>query len=133
MADVFRICAIALLCAFASAILGHLKSGISFGVKLAGGIAVLGTTVILFGRGIEEAVELFGRSLGDEGIKYARTMVKALGIAYVSGICASLCRDIGEVTAADGIETVGKLTILTLAVPIIGEILDGVAELLGAL
>ncbi|MBO5883215.1 MAG: hypothetical protein J6Q78_02270 [Clostridia bacterium] len=130
MAEVFKICAIALVCVCASAILEHLKSGAAFGIKIAGGVAVFGITFAFFGDSLIQTVELFRQTLGDRGMKYAEVMVKALGIAYVSGICTSLCRDIGETVAADGIETGGKLAIVALAIPIINEILEGAVELL---
>ena len=130
MTELIKICAIAFVSVCASAILGHLKSGAAFGVKLAGGIAVFGVTFLIFGKSLEQVTELFSASLGDRGLKYAETTVKALGITYVSGICAALCRDMGEATAADGIEAGGKLAIVALALPIIKEILGGAMALL---
>ena len=130
MAELFKICAIAFVCVCASAILGQLRSGAAFGVKLAGGIAVFGVTFLIFGNSLAQLTELFSASLGDRGLKYAEITVKALGVAYVSGICSALCRDMGEATAADGIETGGKLAIITLALPMIKEILGGAMSLL---
>jgi stage III sporulation protein AD len=130
MSVLFKICAIALVSVCASAILEHLRSGAAFGVKIAGGVAIFTVTVVFFGDGLMQTVDIFEKALGDRGMKYAEIMVKALGIAYVSGICTSLCRDIGESMAADGIETGGKLAIVSLAIPLISEMLGGAIGLL---
>ena len=130
MAEIFKICAVAFVCVCASAILEHLKSGTAFGIKVAGGVIVFGVAIALFGDSLVQTAEVFREAIGDGGMKYVEVMVKALGIAYVSGISTSLCRDMGESAAADGIETGGKLAIVAIAIPIISEILEGAVGLL---
>ena len=130
MVDVLKMCAIAFVCVCASVILEHMRSGTSFGIKIAGCLAIFGITFVLFNGSLRETVGLFESALGETGMKYIGIIVKALGIAYVSGICASLCRDIGETTAAEGIEAGGKVSIITLSLPIISEMLEGAIGLL---
>lgn len=59
--------------------------------------------------------------------QYLETILKGLGIVILTQIASDICKDSGEGTLAGHIETVGKLELLLLCVPLIGEIL-GVAE-----
>ena len=68
----------------------------------------------------------------EEVSTYATVLFKALGVAVLTETCASLCRECGENAAATGMELVGKVELLLLALPLIGEILS-VAESLLAL
>lgn len=62
---------------------------------------------------------------------YVATMLKGLGVAFISEICAGICRDFGKSTLADGVELAGKLEIILLCVPMITEIVGTASELLG--
>lgn len=46
-------------------------------------------------------------------------IVKAIGIAYTTQIAAALCRDLGETALAVKTELVGRIMLMTLAVPLI--------------
>ena len=48
---------------------------------------------------------------------YVATMLKGLGVAFISEICAGICRDFGKNTLADGVDLAGKLEIILLCVP----------------
>jgi len=58
-------------------------------------------------------------------------LLKALGIAFLTEIAASLCRDSGEASLAGWVETAGKLEMLLLSFPLIRTVMDTVAGLLG--
>jgi stage III sporulation protein AD len=60
-------------------------------------------------------------------------MLKALGMALISKLCADVCRDTGESALASGVESVGKIAIFALAVPTFVKILELVFEMLGVL
>lgn len=62
---------------------------------------------------------------------YITTMLKGLGVAFLSEICAGICRDFGKSTLADGVELAGKLEIVLLCVPMITKIVGTASELLG--
>ena len=61
---------------------------------------------------------------------YAEFLFKALAVALLTQLCAELCRESGETGAANGVELAGKAEILLLCLPLLGEILDTVKELL---
>lgn len=71
------------------------------------------------------------RTLADgETADYVGLLLRALGIAWLSGLTADICRDCGESGVASGIETLGKLEILTLCLPLIASVLNTVREVL---
>ena len=51
-------------------------------------------------------------------------MIKALGISYLTQITSSVCMDCGENGLAGSIENVGRIELLLLALPLLGEILN---------
>lgn len=61
---------------------------------------------------------------------YAPMLFKALAIAYITQYAAEICRESGENGAASGVETVGKIEILLLSLPLVGEILQMADQLL---
>ena len=58
-------------------------------------------------------------------------MLKALGMALVSKLCADVCRDSGETALAGGVESAGRIAILVLSLPTFAKILALVGEMLG--
>ena len=60
-------------------------------------------------------------------------LLKALGVAFLTEIAASVCRDSGETGLATWVETAGKLEILLLSFPLIRTVMDTVADMLGAM
>lgn len=68
---------------------------------------------------------------GDTGLgTYADVLWKALGIALLTEIASSICRECGETGAASGVEVIGKAQILLLSLPLINEILSVARDLL---
>ena len=57
---------------------------------------------------------------------YIATLLKMIGIAYTVQLCAGLCKDAGYSAVAGQIETFGKLTILSLSLPVVLALLDTV-------
>lgn len=57
-------------------------------------------------------------------------MLKSLGIALLTELCAGICRDGGEQSLAFFAETTGKLEILYLSLPLVRSVLDTALGLL---
>ena len=122
MSDVsFKICGVALICAVMIAVLRSAKPESAFLLRMA-------STVLICGGVIGAMLPLinFLSSLFEESAVsvYAETMIKALGVALITHICASVCRDCGENTVAGYAELGGKIEILILALPMLREILE---------
>ena len=52
-------------------------------------------------------------------MEYLALLMKMIGVTYLSEFASSLCRDAGYSAVAGQIELVGKLTILTIGMPIV--------------
>ncbi|MBR6514335.1 MAG: hypothetical protein IKT46_05815 [Clostridia bacterium] len=55
---------------------------------------------------------------------YFTLMLKGLGIAYLAGIGADLCRDCGENQLAGRVELAAKIEILILAFPLVRGLIE---------
>lgn len=51
--------------------------------------------------------------------EYIKLVIKMIGVTYLSEFASSLCKDAGYSAVAGQIELVGKLTILTIGMPIV--------------
>lgn len=61
---------------------------------------------------------------------YVATVLKIIGIAYISEFGAQIARDAGQSALAGKIELAGKIVILVLAMPILAAIVDAVMNLM---
>jgi stage III sporulation protein AD len=59
------------------------------------------------------------------------TVLKIIGIAYVTDFGSQVLQDAGEKSVAGKVEMAGKIVIMLLAVPIMLAIMDTVLKLLG--
>ena len=61
---------------------------------------------------------------------YLSTMLKMIGITYISDFSSSICKDTGYQTIAVQIEVFSKLTILAMGMPILLALLETIQEFL---
>lgn len=61
---------------------------------------------------------------------FLSTIIKIIGIAYITEFGSQVCKDAGEGAIAAKIELGGKVTIMVLAVPIIMALLDVIIGIL---
>lgn len=57
-------------------------------------------------------------------------LLKMIGITYIAEFSASLCKDAGHDALSNQISIVGKLTILSMSMPIILSLLDTISDFL---
>ena len=72
----------------------------------------------------------FSEMFGGQSAEYVAVMLKGLGVALLTHVCASVCRDCGRGSVADWVELAGKLEILIMCFPLIGEIVTTAVGLL---
>ncbi|MCE5234569.1 MAG: stage III sporulation protein AD [Clostridiaceae bacterium] len=65
--------------------------------------------------------------------EHIKVVLKVIGIAYLAQFAAQTCRDAGEGAIASKVELVGRVLIVTVAVPVVFSILDVLGTLLNAL
>ena len=61
---------------------------------------------------------------------YIKILFKLLAIAYICQIASNICEDLGYRSISFKIETIGKVSILLLSIPIIQSLLETVEYLL---
>jgi len=61
---------------------------------------------------------------------YLNTILKIIGIAYITEFGAQVCRDAGEGAVAGKIEFAGKILVMVMAVPIIALVLETIVKLI---
>lgn len=61
---------------------------------------------------------------------YMGVLVKMLGITYIAEFASNLCKDAGYASISSQIEMVGKLTILSMSMPIITALLETIHSFL---
>lgn len=60
-------------------------------------------------------------------MEYMALLMKIIGVTYVSEFASALCRDAGYSAVAGQIELIGKLTILTIGMPIVMALFELIA------
>lgn len=85
---------------------------------------------------IVDRLEIFVRTIDEisryisVNTGYLSTMLKMIGITYISEFSSSICKDTGYQTIAVQIEVFSKLTILAMGMPILLALLETIQEFL---
>lgn len=117
---IVKICGGALLIAFVTLLIKQLKPEMTMPVTVAGAIIILIASMDLFAPQIKFINEI----LYTEELKgYATPLIKSLGVALIAQTASDVCRDMGENGAANKVEFAGKIEIMLLCLPMIGELL----------
>lgn len=106
----------------------------SFGWRGAPVFASIGLVLLLTeAAGVLETVFSSARSIGvSAGISEpVSAALKVLGLGYLYGICADVCRDMSEAGIAKAVEAVGRVEIVAVVMPYFEEIIKVGVELIG--
>lgn len=122
-----KICMVALLILTSSALIRGWKSDFLPLIRI-GAILLFGSLLIASVQPLLSLITNLGTNTGV--LQYMETILKGLGIVILTQIVSDICRDSGESTLAGYIETVGKLELLLLCIPLIEEILVTAQKLL---
>lgn len=127
--DVTKVAAIAVMGVVALLIFKQYKPEWGIPTRLVLGLAMGAVMLSGVGEIVSFALEISeGQALtGDMW----QTLLKALGIAFVTEIAMGICRDSGEGGLATWVEMTGKTALLLLALPLIKEVLSTAKTLLG--
>lgn len=64
-------------------------------------------------------------------VAYIQTLMKIIGITYIAEFASDLCKDAGYQTVAGQIQIFGKLSVLTVSIPILTALLHTIQSFLG--
>ena len=125
--DIVKLCGVGLLCALSALLIAQVKREYSALIRICGTIIVFGALALWMSDIFSEVSTLvFTDRLGD----YATLMAKALGLSLITRICSDICRDMGEGAVGSGVELGGRLAILSLCLPLVGELMEYAKELM---
>lgn len=63
-------------------------------------------------------------------VEYIGILVKSLGICYLTQLASDACRDAGETAISSKVELAGKVTVLSLGMPLFGKLLEIIKKLI---
>lgn len=128
-AEVLRLCGCAVMAAVCLFVLRGLdKNGITGVVSVCIGCA-FALTAILAAKPVLQML----RSLGDTYLGNTRSslLLRAMAIGITVQLTADAVRDVGEGTLADRVETVGRVVLLCIGIPLYEELFALAAQLFG--
>ena len=121
MDTILKILGIAIICAVAGVVVRSAGKDMGDIIKVISAAALSGV-VLLYASSLFE--KIFDIAASSQVNTYLSIMLKALGVAYLTHICASVCRDCGESTVAGYAELAGKIEMLLIATPLIEQIIS---------
>lgn len=128
MGVLIKACAVAVLGCAAVLIVSGMNSALAFGVRVATVIALFFLLLPSLSDVFDFVVPFAERSKG--AYEYASILLRALGVGVLAHICSGVCRDCGQATAAGVVETVARVEIFVLCIPLIEKILECSFEIL---
>ena len=124
---VLKLCMVALLVLISTTVIRSWKSDFVPLVRI-GAVVLFGSLLIASAKPLLSLIMDLGN--GSVTAQYLETILKGLGIVILTQISSDICRDSGEGTLASHIETVGKVELLLLCIPLIRQILSIAQKLL---
>ena len=126
--DIFKIVVIALLAVSMIIIVKQTRPEIAMLISII-------TVIVIFFFSIEkvgQVIELITGLSDRAGLsrEFLGTILKIVGIAYITEFGASICKDIGESAIASKVQFAGKCVILVFGVSIIGNFVETLTQIL---
>ncbi len=120
--DIFKIVGLGLSAAVLAVFIKNWRSEIAILISLAAA-AIMFFMAVPYLKALFEMFRDISNRIGID-VKYISLVLKVIGIAYVAGFGAELCRDSGESALASKIEFAGKIMIVTLSMPVLYSFLE---------
>lgn len=128
--DIIQIVTFGIIASLLYIILKDMRGPFAFIVLLITGIVLFIAIISQIGAVIR-LIESLGQKAQVNGM-YIETILKIIGIAYITELGASITKDAGLGAVASKIELAGKLFILLLAIPIITAVVEAILNFLPA-
>ncbi len=127
MNDSVKLCAIGVICAVLCVMVRHYRAEFVIPSRISAILLIFGALMLMLSPLMQYLKNIMGEAMPTE---YMELVLKALGIAYMTQISSELCRDCGEGNIASCIDTVGKIEIILISLPLLSEIIDMSKELM---
>ncbi len=125
--DMMRVAGFAVTAAFAAAAMRRMRPEAGMGLALAAGMMLL-LAALSQVQSISGALQQLCERAQLQPT-YVRTLLKTVGICFLTDFTADVCRDVEETGLAQRVETVGRLMILAVAAPVLASLLGNLLEL----
>ncbi|MCL6449723.1 MAG: stage III sporulation protein AD [Acetobacteraceae bacterium] len=126
--DLFQVVGFGLVAALILVVLRQHRPEVALGLSLAVGAIIF---LFLAGR-LSSVIGVLGQVArrSQVSLAYLGTVLRVIGVAYLTEFGAQVCRDAGEGAVAAKVELAGKVAILLLAAPVVVAVLDLILRLL---
>ena len=124
--QLLKIFAVTLICISVGAVIKTVRGEMVFAVRIAGTLLVFGMLTVSAETLLRDVSVAF--DIGNFS-EYSELILKSLGIAVLTHLASSICRDCGETGLAGVVEFAGKAEILLLSLPMIERLLKYTAEI----
>lgn len=126
--DIFKIIGVGIITAITALIVRQIKPEVSVIITISGGIIML----LMMVQSLTSIFSAFNSIVEKSGLTSGlfTTVLKIIGVGYITEFSANLCADSGASSIADKILLAGKIIILVLALPIVTNIIDIISGLL---
>lgn len=125
---IFKIVGLALAALTAVLVLRAYRPELAVQAAIAAGVVLLLIAVTELS-GVMEMIDTIVSKYGLRS-EHIKVVLKVIGIAYLAQFAAQTCRDAGEGALGAKVELVGRILIVTIAVPVVLSILDVLGALL---
>ena len=126
--DLFKIIGVGLATTITALIVKQAKPEIAAIVGITGGIIM----IFMLVDSVTSIISVFNSLTQKSGVSTGifSSVLKIIGIGYITEFSANMCQDAGSVGVANKILLAGKILILVSALPIVTNLIDIIAELL---
>ncbi|MFD2045973.1 stage III sporulation protein AD [Ornithinibacillus salinisoli] len=122
--DIIQIVTLGIIASILYIVLKDLKGPFAFFIILVTGIIIFLVVMKQIGS-IINLIETLGQKATINGM-YIQTILKIIGIAYITELGANITKDAGLGAVAAKIELAGKVFILLLAIPILTAVIEAI-------
>ena len=126
--DILQIVMLGIIASLLYMTLKDINATFAFFLILMTGIIILLVIIQHIGT-VFNLITTLGEKANIDGL-YMETILKIIGIAYITEIGANITKDAGLESVASKIELAGKIFILILAVPIITAVIEAILNFL---
>jgi len=126
--EILQIVAIGLIATLLAIILKQQKPELAIYISIAAGLFIF---FLIIGE-LSGVVDILNKLIQKSQLNtvYFPTLLKIIGIAYITEFGAGICRDAGEGAIASKIELGGKVIIMAMALPILAGLMEVILKIM---
>lgn len=126
--EIFKIVAFAIIASILAITVKQDRPEYALQISLAAGAIIFFLMVGKLASILDVIYELTSKL--DVEVVYLKSIIKIIGIAYITEFGSQVCRDGGESSIATKVEFAGKILIMVLALPILLSVLNLIIKLM---